>query len=66
MPTAYQTATSFPGAAHSAYRSLEALRARLDKRPEDRDRLIITIGCSAGERDLGTAPADAARKQVWA
>ena len=65
MPIASQTATSFPDAAHSAYRSLEALPAHLDERPEDRGRLVITIVCSAGERYLSTAPADAARKQVW-
>lgn len=34
------------------------------KRPENKGRLIVTIGCSTGERYLSTALADEARKQV--
>jgi cysteine synthase A len=33
-------------------------------RPENRDKLIVTIGCSTGERYLSTALAEEARKQV--
>jgi cysteine synthase A len=33
-------------------------------RPENKGKLIVTIGCSTGERDLSTALADEARKQV--
>ena len=38
----------------------------LAKRPENRGKLIVTIGCSTGERYLSTALADEARKQVQA
>jgi len=34
------------------------------RRPENKGKLIITIGCSTGERYLSTALADEARKQV--
>ena len=34
------------------------------KRPENKGKLIITIGCSTGERYLSTALADDARRQV--
>ena len=34
------------------------------KRPENKGKLIVTIGCSTGERYLTTALADDARKQV--
>lgn len=34
------------------------------QRPENRGKLIVTIGCSTGERYLSTALADEARKQV--
>ena len=34
------------------------------RRPENKDKLIITIGCSTGERYLSTALAEEARKQV--
>jgi cysteine synthase len=34
------------------------------KRPESQGKLIVTIGCSTGERYLSTALADEARKQV--
>jgi cysteine synthase A len=36
------------------------------QRPENKGRLIVTIGCSTGERYLSTALADEARKQVQA
>jgi cysteine synthase len=35
-------------------------------RPENKGKLIVTIGCSTGERYLSTALADEARKQVQA
>jgi cysteine synthase len=34
------------------------------KRPENKGKLIVTIGCSTGERYLSTALADEARRQV--
>ena len=34
------------------------------RRPENKGKLIVTIGCSTGERYLSTALADEARKQV--
>jgi cysteine synthase len=36
------------------------------KQPENKGKLIVTIGCSTGERYLSTALADEARKQVQA
>jgi cysteine synthase len=36
------------------------------KRPENKGKLIVTIGCSTGERYLSTALADEARRQVQA
>ncbi len=36
------------------------------KRPENKGKLIVTIGCSTGERYLSTPLADEARKQVQA
>ena len=36
------------------------------RRPENKGKLIVTIGCSTGERYLSTALADEARKQVQA
>jgi cysteine synthase A len=37
---------------------------RVAQRPENADKLIVTIGCSTGERYLSTALADEARKKV--
>jgi cysteine synthase len=34
------------------------------RRPENRGKLIVTIGCSTGERYLSTALADEAKKHV--
>jgi cysteine synthase len=36
------------------------------KRPENKGKLVVTIGCSTGERYLSTALADEARKRVQA
>jgi cysteine synthase A len=36
------------------------------KLPENKGKLIVTIGCSTGERYLSTALAEEARKQVQA
>ena len=43
----------------NVWAALEAAR-----RPENKGKLIVTIGCSTGERYLSTALADEARKQV--
>jgi cysteine synthase len=37
---------------------------KLAKRAENKGKLIVTIGCSTGERYLSTALAEAARQQV--
>jgi cysteine synthase len=36
------------------------------KRPENKGKIIVTIGCSTGERYLSTALAEEARKQISA
>ncbi|NJK91095.1 MAG: cysteine synthase A [Blastochloris sp.] len=41
-----------------------AAAIQLARRPENKGKLIVTIGCSTGERYLSTALAEEARKQV--
>ena len=39
---------------------------QVGKRPENKGKMIVTIGCSTGERYLSTALAEEARKEVGA